>query len=349
MKVSFTLPWILDTGCEMSVNPPAEWNCPSTPTKAPVPAPTEAPQPAPTPAPVADPTLPPSRAPFPIPTNEPREATNVPTIDETPSSVAPSSVAPSSVAPIASESSSRSPVPTLSTNETAVPTLDLSEFPPIPENSTKIPIYVKILFDEHPEHISWFISDLGYSRFKVGVPYGAYRPGEVVANDRVMVDGGDDYMFVISDLLGDGLGGESPGSFEVFLGREFEYEVLASGSGDFGENSTFAFSVPCYEGTCAPTLDPTSSPSFSQIPSFSPNPSAIETEEPSLNTTSATEEPSNEPTPSPTSEIGDQPPVGQPPTNSQDPVPTSSVVSHDQHFCAICIFVGALAYAFLLE
>lgn len=359
MKVSYNLAWIYETGCAASDNPPAEWDCPEVPTEAPVPATTEAPAPTPT------------EAPIPAVTPEPSPATTTTSPVESSSEV-PSAQPdiPNIEGPVfATPQEAEAP-----NNSTEAPSVDpLDGFPPVPENSTRVPIYVKIIFNESPQHISWFISDIDYANFRVAVPYGAYRPGELVVNDRVMVDGGDDYIFVISNLMGNGLGGTPPGSFEVFMGREFDYEVLASGEGDFGDNATYVFNVPCSDETCAPTLEPTDYPSYSPVepgsPTRAPIPRPTPTRSPyappipptnkptdSPTTTEPSEDPTPEPSSAPSSEIGELPPSGQPPTNggSPSPPPSGNVLpptssSSRSLRLGVCISFGVLVVGSLFE
>jgi hypothetical protein len=55
-------------------------------------------------------------------------------------------------------------------------------------------VYIKIIFDDKPQEIGWFIADENYSRFRVAIPIGAYTRDDEVANDQVAVEGGEQYM-----------------------------------------------------------------------------------------------------------------------------------------------------------
>lgn len=85
-----------------------------------------------------------------------------------------------------------------------------------------------------------------------------------VINDQVSVIGGESYQFVISNVAGNGL--SEGGSYEVYLGEEFDYEVMASGAGDFGTNETTIFFVPTSPSADLPTraLVPSSAPSIAE-------------------------------------------------------------------------------------
>lgn len=193
-----------------------------------------------------------------------------------------------------------------------------------------MPIYVKIIFDEAPQDISWYIADEAYSLFRVAVPVGAYLPSALVANDRVLVQGGGRYQFVISDRMGDGLGGQRPGSYEVFLGEEYGYEILASGAGNFGFNETTKFAVPCEGETCEPSEMITGSPTQSAAPTGESSP---QTSSPTI--------PLPMPSASPVS-TASPPPTASPLPPSVQPTPLPTASSPKASASILCLPILAM-------
>eukprot|EP00934_Nitzschia_sp_Nitz4_P001043 Nitzschia sp. Nitz4//scaffold108_size72880//43760//45816//NITZ4_005819-RA/size72880-processed-gene-0.39-mRNA-1//1//CDS//3329532681//1043//frame0 len=270
-RVSYHIDWIKEVGCEKSDNPPAEWNCDGASTSAPTIRPTRSPTNMPTGAPVVPPTMSPTSSPTSSPTKSPTMSPTASPTGTTPTSPNPTLIPtsePTSMTRVPEQPFETSAPTDGDSVPTSFPTLSEGTLPPneFPtaspvdmteedteaptETPTKVPIYVKIIFDDMPQHIGWYIADANYSRFRVAVPIGAYLPTDLVANDVVYVEEGEPYQFVISDRAGDGLAGSPPGSFEVYLGEDFDFEVLASGSGNFGYNSTFFFDAPCINDFC---------------------------------------------------------------------------------------------------
>jgi hypothetical protein len=218
-RVSWHRDWIVSTVCELSEYPPAEFGCPgseTTPpvtapptTTAPVPVPTNLPTTAPVPVPTTD--SPTTAPPIPVPSLFPSATPTAPsetTLEPTPT-VAPSMTNETTPVPTGSSDETLAPVEGVPLPDdpredetTAAPVSAVVGSPtaspaptstPAPTN-TKVTVYIKIIFDDKPQHIGWMIADENYGRFRVAVPIGAYIPGDEVVNDQVDVEGGERYM-----------------------------------------------------------------------------------------------------------------------------------------------------------
>mmetsp|Transcript_5966 Transcript_5966/g.14768 ORF Transcript_5966/g.14768 Transcript_5966/m.14768 type:complete len:704 (-) Transcript_5966:87-2198(-) len=114
-------------------------------------------------------------------------------------------------------------------------------------SDTKVAITITIQFDQSPEDIGWYIADSQQLCYRLGVRPGAYQVGTVTMTETVPLIEGIDYVFVIESEAGDGLGGVGdsnnslPGSYNL---TAFDDIVLATGSGNFGNEEKTTFTVP---------------------------------------------------------------------------------------------------------
>lgn len=138
------------------------------------------------------------------------------------------------------------PQPTRPPSVTMSPSMMSEGCEPLPQDDASlVDVVVSITFDSKPYETGWYIADENYQCFRVGIPAMAYKPGKTSVEERVFLERGARYMFVMEDSQGDGLGGDGDddsvvGSYTVSHGET----VLASGEGDFGfEEKTF-FTAP---------------------------------------------------------------------------------------------------------
>lgn len=290
-RVSYQYDWIRELGCQISDAPIAEWGCSGNATSST--EPTEYPTRMPSEPPaLVVPTSTPTKTESAIPTTVPSSLgdsaapTFAPSLGAIlqPSTEREDDTSSSPVLVTISTPTSEPTVSTMMGGNTTVPTP--APGPTKAPTQREVTLNIKIIFDDSPQEIGWYISDANYSRFRVAVPFGAYVSTMEVLNDQVSVLGGESYQFVISDSAGNGLSGG--GSYEVFLGQEFGYEELASGSGDFGTNETTIFFVPAAETSrVAPSETPRISPAPSPgpFPARSPTRGSLSTRAPSTNAT----------------------------------------------------------------
>lgn len=96
-------------------------------------------------------------------------------------------------------------------------------------------VTVKIEFDNNSDEIGWYIADENQACYRVGILN--YPVGLDKTDDRVELRSGEEYIFVIESVSGNGLG---KGSYSVESGNV----VLASGMGDFGHKDHTLFTAP---------------------------------------------------------------------------------------------------------
>ena len=108
------------------------------------------------------------------------------------------------------------------------------------EDSALVELVVKIQFDLNPMETGWYIADSLYECFRIGVPALTYR-GIQSVEERVLVVGGIEYMFVIEDSAGNGMtSGGRQGSYTV----SHNDIVLVAGGGDFESEQQTFFTAP---------------------------------------------------------------------------------------------------------
>jgi hypothetical protein len=109
------------------------------------------------------------------------------------------------------------------------------------EDNALVELLIKIQFDMDPMETGWYIADSLYQCFRVGVPALTYRDDLQSVEERVLVVGGIEYMFVIEDAAGNGMtAGSRQGSYTV----SHNDVVLVAGGGDFGSEQQTFFTAP---------------------------------------------------------------------------------------------------------
>jgi hypothetical protein len=205
-RVSFHTDWIVETGCEISAAPPAEWGCPQAP----------APEPgAPTSPPVA-------------PTNSPVDLTKPPSVAPMPSPASPGATSPPNGPP--------SPPPTtvaepgIDDEDPLIPVYVIIEFDDSPRDIGWF------IADENYERFRVGVPpgtyDADQERVEVVVYVQAGQTYMFTIEDR------------IGNGLGGSPAETSAGTYEVALGPGHGGTTLVTGGGNFGSDQTTFFTVP---------------------------------------------------------------------------------------------------------
>lgn len=223
-----------ECGCEEATGAPTE-----EPTVSPVSTGTptvvaETPEPttAETPAPAADETPEPTAAEIPEPTAaetpeptaaetpEPTSAeTPEPTSDETPEPTSDETLEPTNIPP-------------------ADPTTISPTVSPTPGEDPDVTVVVTIFFDDYAPETGWSIEYTNGTIIK-DVPIGTYLPQTTFSQTPVTLLGGQEYVFTIRDLFGDGMSNPEDGNFTVAQ----ENVTLVSGGGNFGFTNSTVFTT----------------------------------------------------------------------------------------------------------
>lgn len=189
---------------------------------------------SPTPVPVADPTTVPSMT----PTEKPVGETETPTPD--PNSE-PTTESPTDAPTDETATETETPSPTTEslsgapTEETATDAPALAPIGPL-----EVIVVVSIVFDGFAPETGWSIEDTNGTVI-FDSPIGSYPPLTPSTEKPVVLLGGNDYVFTIVDLFGDGMSNPEDGTYMV----KQDNTTLVSGGGNFGfSNSTNFTTLP---------------------------------------------------------------------------------------------------------
>jgi hypothetical protein len=129
------------------------------------------------------------------------------------------------------------------TDSPAVPPTPQEDPTPPPDELLpfEVSVVVSIVFDGFAPEIGWSIQDANETVI-VDVPIGSYIPLTPSTEETVALMGGQEYVFTIIDLFGDGISNPEDGTFSVTQ----ENTTLVSGGGDFGFSNSTSFITLLY-------------------------------------------------------------------------------------------------------